>query len=52
MNLKETIEAAWDDRKLLGENSVQQAIQEVVDQLDRGILRVAQKESGDWKVND
>ncbi len=52
MKLKETIEAAWDDRGLLGDKSVQEAIHEVVDQLDRGILRVAQKEKDGWKVND
>ncbi len=52
MKLKETIEAAWDDRGLLGEKSVQEAIHEVVDQLDQGVLRVAQKEPDGWKVND
>jgi 2,3,4,5-tetrahydropyridine-2-carboxylate N-succinyltransferase len=52
MKLKETIEAAWDDRGLLGEKSVQEAIHEVVDQLDGGILRVAQKDAEGWKVND
>jgi 2,3,4,5-tetrahydropyridine-2-carboxylate N-succinyltransferase len=52
MKLKEIIEAAWDDRGLLGEKSVQEAIHEVVDQLDKGVLRVAQKESDGWKVND
>lgn len=52
MKLKETIEAAWDDRGLLRDQSVQVAIHEVVDQLDRGILRVAQKENNDWIVND
>lgn len=52
MKLKETIEAAWDNRELLKDESVQVAIHEVVDQLDRGVLRVAQKESGGWKVND
>ncbi|MEA3460657.1 MAG: 2,3,4,5-tetrahydropyridine-2,6-dicarboxylate N-succinyltransferase [Bacteroidota bacterium] len=52
MKLKEIIEAAWDDRGLLGEKNVQEAIHEVVDQLDKGILRVAQKEPAGWKVND
>ena len=52
MKLKETIEAAWDDRGLLGDKSVQEDIHEVVDQLDKGILRVAQKENDGWKVND
>lgn len=52
MNLKQTIEAAWDDRKLLQEETVQLAISDVIDQLDRGVLRVAQYEPGGWKVND
>lgn len=52
MNIKETIEAAWDDRGLLADTKVQEAIHEVVEQLDKGILRVAQKESDGWKVND
>ncbi len=52
MKQKEIIEAAWDDRALLGEKSVQEAIHEVVDQLDRGVLRCAQKEADGWKVND
>ncbi len=52
MKLKETIEAAWDDRGLLVEKSVQETIHKVVDQLDAGILRVAQKEAEGWKVND
>jgi 2,3,4,5-tetrahydropyridine-2-carboxylate N-succinyltransferase len=37
---------------LLGKDDVQKAIYEVVDQLDKGILRVAQKEADGWKVND
>jgi 2,3,4,5-tetrahydropyridine-2-carboxylate N-succinyltransferase len=52
MKLKETIEAAWDDRGLLTDKNVQEAINEVVHQLDLGLLRVAQKEPGGWKVND
>jgi len=52
MKLKQTIEEAWDNRELLSENNVQSAILEVVDQLDRGVLRVAEKEPAGWKVND
>jgi len=52
MKLKQTIEEAWDNRELLSENSVQNAILEVVDQLDRGVLRVAEKQPSGWKVND
>jgi 2,3,4,5-tetrahydropyridine-2-carboxylate N-succinyltransferase len=52
MKLKLSIEAAWSDRNLLKESEIQQAIHEVVDQLDRGVLRVAEKDDGEWKVND
>jgi len=52
MKLKLSIEAAWNDRNLLKESETQEAIFEVVDQLDRGVLRVAQKEAEGWKVND
>jgi 2,3,4,5-tetrahydropyridine-2-carboxylate N-succinyltransferase len=52
MKLKETIEAAWSDRTLLKDSEIQQAIHEVVDQLDRGLVRVAEKVEGSWKVND
>jgi len=52
MKLKEKIEAAWNDRRLLQETDIQEAINDVVDQLDRGVLRVAEKKEGVWKVND
>ena len=52
MELKQRIEAAWDDRNLLKESETQKAIYEVVDQLDRGVRRVAVKEAQGWKVND
>jgi 2,3,4,5-tetrahydropyridine-2-carboxylate N-succinyltransferase len=52
MNLVKTIEQAWENRDLLKGKDVQQAVSEVVDQLDRGILRVAEKREGEWKVND
>jgi len=52
MTMIEKIEAAWDDRNLLQETDVQKAINDVVDQLDRGLLRVAEKKEGTWKVND
>ncbi len=52
MNLKETIDAAWNNRELLHKTDVQKAICEVVDQLDRGELRVAEKGQNGWKLND
>jgi 2,3,4,5-tetrahydropyridine-2-carboxylate N-succinyltransferase len=52
MNLKKTIEEAWENRDLLKNKDVQETIFEVVDQLDRGVVRVAEKREGAWKVND
>lgn len=51
MNLKKTIEEAWDNRELLKTKDIQEAISEVVDQLDKGILRVAEKGDSEWHVN-
>jgi 2,3,4,5-tetrahydropyridine-2-carboxylate N-succinyltransferase len=52
MSVKATIESAWENRELLSESTVQKAIYDVVDQLDRGVLRVAERTEGGWKVND
>ena len=52
-SLKQTIEAAWDNRDLLKDSAVQKSIREVIALLDIGKLRVAEPtESGEWKVND
>ncbi len=50
--LKETIEAIWDNRELLKEEKSQAAIREVLDHLDLGELRVAEPTTDGWKVND
>jgi len=53
MNLKETIEAAWDNRALLENTTYKDAIHQVVGMLDNGELRVAEpSEGGNWQVND
>lgn len=49
--LKAMIEEAWEDRTLLKEARTIQAIEEVVALLDKGKLRVAEKEGETWKVN-
>ena len=49
--MKELIEKAWNSRELLNDNATREAILETIDQLDRGLLRVAnQLESGEWRV--
>lgn len=50
--LKNTIEAAWQDRNLLKDKSVQDSIHQVVEALDKGKLRVAQPTENGWQVND
>lgn len=54
MELREQIEAAWNDRSLLQKSETQTAIREVVDRLDRGVLRVAEPVAGadNWMVNE
>lgn len=52
-DLQQIIEQAWEDRELLKKSVTQQAVQEVMAQLDRGELRVAQPTNdGEWQVND
>ncbi len=50
--LQQIIENAWDNRKLLQETSVQNAIRKVINLLDAGTLRVAQPTSNGWQVNE
>lgn len=47
------IEAAWQNRELLKEANTQNTINEVIELLDKGKLRVAEPlADGNWKVND
>lgn len=50
--LKQLIERAWDDRSLLSDPMVVNAIREVVDLLDNGKLRVAEPLASGWQVNE
>jgi 2,3,4,5-tetrahydropyridine-2-carboxylate N-succinyltransferase len=52
MQLQELIEKAWADRELLKQAETQSAIREVVEQLDKGKLRVAEPDGENWKVNE
>jgi 2,3,4,5-tetrahydropyridine-2-carboxylate N-succinyltransferase len=47
------IEAAWQNRELLKEANTQKTINEVIELLDKGKIRVAEPlADGTWKVND
>jgi 2,3,4,5-tetrahydropyridine-2,6-dicarboxylate N-succinyltransferase len=52
MQLQELIEKTWADRELLKQAEIQSAIHEVVDQLDKGKLRVAEPVGDGWQVNE
>ncbi len=52
MELQQTIEAAWENREMLKEENVQSAILEVIEKLDKGLLRVAEPVDDQWKVNN
>jgi len=52
IQLKNIIESAWDDRDLLKQTEIRNAICEVIDQLDKGLLRVASNETGDWITHE
>lgn len=51
-NLTPLIEAAWNDSKLLKNKEILSAISSVIEQLDKGLLRVAEPVNGGWKVNE
>ncbi len=51
MQIQNIIESAWENRELLKEKETIQAVEHVVSELDKGILRVAQPEADGWKVN-
>lgn len=51
--MRQQIEAAWDNRELLKEKETIQAIETVIEDLDKGLLRVAEPgENGEWIVNE
>lgn len=51
--LKRTVERAWDDRTLLVNEAVREAVREVVALLDAGSLRTAEPDGeGGWRVNE
>lgn len=52
MELKQLIEKTWEDRSLLQSSEIQNAIRSVVDQLDKGVLRVAEPVANGWQVNE
>lgn len=52
MTDKNLIEAAWEQRDLLQDLTTQKAIENVIEQLDKGVVRVAELQGEKWVVND
>ena len=48
--MQQIIEQAWNDRKHLGD--AEKAIRDVIEQLDKGLIRVAEQSETGWKVNE
>lgn len=50
--MKEIIERAWNDRSILNDQEVQIAIRTIIEELDKGIRRVAEPTENGWQVNE
>ncbi|SHI46860.1 2,3,4,5-tetrahydropyridine-2-carboxylate N-succinyltransferase [Arenibacter nanhaiticus] len=52
MELRKTIEAAWENRELLKDNDTQSAIRQIIDLIDNGKLRCAEPTEDGWQINE
>ena len=52
MKEKVQIEAAWDNRELTKDPEVIKAVENVIEALNEGIIRVAEPNGDTWLVND
>ncbi len=50
--MQQIIEAAWENRELLKDAKTQSSIREIIEQLDKGTLRIAEPKGNDWQVNE
>ena len=48
---QDLVESAWEERGRLREPEVKRAVEDVIEALDKGILRVAEPHGDEWKVN-
>ena len=52
MEHKSIIEKAWDNKELLNDSNTISAIEEVIEMLDKGKLRIADNNDGNWVVHE
>ena len=50
--MQEMIEKAWENREMLSDSNVQKSIREVIEEIDKGRIRVAEPSADGWKVNE
>jgi 2,3,4,5-tetrahydropyridine-2-carboxylate N-succinyltransferase len=50
--LRLTVEQAWENRELLQKPEAQQAVRDVIEELDKGRIRVAEPSGTEWVVNE
>lgn len=50
--IKKRIESAWEDRSKINDGKTQEAVNRVIEALDKGKLRVAEPDGDDWRVNE
>jgi 2,3,4,5-tetrahydropyridine-2-carboxylate N-succinyltransferase len=50
--MQDIINQAWENRETLKDPAVQKTIREVIEEIDKGRLRVAEPSAEGWKVND
>ena len=49
---KKIIENAWENRKLLKDKKTINCINLIIEELDKGRLRIANPSKNEWQVND
>lgn len=49
---KALVEAAWENRDLLNKEETVNAINEIIELIDKGKVRIAEPANGKWKVNE
>jgi 2,3,4,5-tetrahydropyridine-2-carboxylate N-succinyltransferase len=52
MNLRETIEQAWTNREMMSYQAFQDSVRKVIEEVDKGRLRVADPTDNGWQVNE
>lgn len=50
--MENKINEIWEKPNLIQDNNSQKLVEDVMDSLDKGEIRVAEKQTGEWKINE